>query len=102
MSDGTGLDVRIPVGGMFATVGALLTGYGLATAGDRALYDPSLHIDVNLWWGLVMLAFGLLLLWAGLRSGRAAASSTEDSPAGRAMERREHEEGLEDGPSRRE
>lgn len=96
MSDRAGLDVRIPVGGLFAAVGALLTGYGLATAGDRALYDRSLHIDINLWWGLVMLAFGLILLWAGVRSGRAAARPTEDSPAGRAMEAREHAEGLEE------
>ena len=57
-----GLDVRVPIGGMFSVVGALLLGYGVATAHDHALYLPSLSINVNLWWGGAMLLFGLALL----------------------------------------
>jgi hypothetical protein len=55
-----GLDVRLPVGVMFAIMGALLVGYGLL--GDQAIYARSLGINVNLTWGGVLLATGLIFL----------------------------------------
>ncbi len=64
MSGSTGLDVRLPIGGLFTALGLLLTGYGLATAGDASHYARSLSVNINLWWGLVMLGFGLTLLAA--------------------------------------
>jgi hypothetical protein len=70
MSVAGGLDVRIPIGGLFTVVGALLTAYGLRTAGDAALYTRSLSINVNLWWGGVMLLFGLFLLGLAWKRGR--------------------------------
>jgi len=63
-----GVDLRLPMGMMFAILGAILTVYGLVA--DRAIYDRSLGINVNLWWGLVLLAFGLLTLVFALRGGR--------------------------------
>jgi len=54
------LDLRLPMGLMFAIFGAMLTLYGLGS-GD-AIYARSLGINVNLWWGLVLLAFGLVML----------------------------------------
>ena len=54
------LDVRFPIGGMFSILGALLTLYGITS--DQAIYARSLGINVNLWWGLVLLAFGLVML----------------------------------------
>jgi hypothetical protein len=63
------LDLRLPIGLMFAIFGAMLTGYGLVS-GD-AIYARSLGINVNLWWGLVLLAFGLAML-ALARAGRTA------------------------------
>ena len=62
MSGSAGLDVRLPIGGLFTALGLLLAGYGLATAGDESHYARSLSVNINLWWGLVMLAFGLTLL----------------------------------------
>ena len=65
-----GLDIRWPIGLMFSLVGAMLFIYGLATGSDAALYQRSLDINVNLWWGLVLLAFGgsmLGLAWCGSR-----------------------------------
>ena len=75
MSTSSGLDVRLPIGGLFTSLGLVLTVYGLATAGDPTHYARSMSVNINLWWGLVMLAFGLLLLlatWLGRRdtSGR--------------------------------
>ena len=63
-----GLDLRIPIGLMFLVLGLLVTGFGLI--GDRAIYQRSLGVNINLWWGLVMLVFGLAMLWLGRRGLR--------------------------------
>ena len=63
------LDVRLPIGMMFTLLGAILVVYGLLS--DRAIYARSLGINVNLWWGLVLLAFGATMLGFALRSRRA-------------------------------
>jgi len=60
------LDVRLPIGGMFAIVGAILIAYGVFS--DKAIYQRSLGINVNLWWGFVLLAFGLVMLWLAYRA----------------------------------
>jgi protein-S-isoprenylcysteine O-methyltransferase Ste14 len=62
------LDVRFPIGGMFSLIGAILTVYGVVS--DPAIYEKSLGINVNLWWGLVLLAFGLVMLWLAFRAHR--------------------------------
>jgi hypothetical protein len=54
------LDLRLPIGLMFTVFGVMLAVYGLVA--DRAIYDRSLGINVNLWWGLVLLGFGLVML----------------------------------------
>jgi hypothetical protein len=54
------LDLRLPIGLMFSAFGVMLTGYGFVS--DRAIYARSLGINVNLWWGLVLLGFGLVML----------------------------------------
>ncbi len=60
------LDLRLPIGLMFTIFGALLTLFGLTS--DQAIYARSLGINVNLWWGLVLLAFGLVMLALALRA----------------------------------
>ena len=62
------LDLRTPLGWMFILTGAILTLFGLATNGDASLYTASLGINANLWWGLVLLAVGLILLPFGQRA----------------------------------
>ncbi|HEX8200889.1 MAG TPA: hypothetical protein VF590_10395 [Isosphaeraceae bacterium] len=62
------LDIRIPIGLLFAVLGGLLAAYGLVS--DRAIYQRhSLGININLGWGLVMLAFGLVMIALGRRTG---------------------------------
>ena len=56
------LDLRLPMGLMFSLVGAMLTLYGLFTWGGEQYKTRSLDINVNLWWGLALLAFGLIML----------------------------------------
>jgi hypothetical protein len=65
-----GLDIRTPMGLMFAIFGALLLVYGLAS--DPALYTRSLGINVNRDWGFVLLVFGAVMLWLGRRAKGAA------------------------------
>jgi hypothetical protein len=55
-----GLDVRVPVGVMFATMGVLLVAYGWF--GDQSIYGRSLGININLIWGLVILTFAITML----------------------------------------
>lgn len=62
------LDLRIPMGMMFTLTGLILTLYGLVTRGDAALYARSLGINVNFWWGLVLLTFGLTMFVLGRRA----------------------------------
>jgi hypothetical protein len=86
------LDIRLPIGGLFTLLGLLLTAWGLL--GDAADYRRSLGHNVNLWWGLAVLAFGLLFLWMG-RKGTSGARPAETEPMGRETEAREHGLGLE-------
>ncbi len=57
-----GLDIKIPIGLMFAILGLLLTVFGLVTSGDTELYERSLDININLWTGICMLIVGVLML----------------------------------------
>jgi hypothetical protein len=60
------LDIRLPIGLLFASLGALLAVFGLVTGfTDGALYDRSLGININLWWGLALFVFGALMIWLG-------------------------------------
>jgi len=62
------LDLRIPMGLMFTFTGLILSVFGLRTNGDAALYAKSLGINANLWWGLVLLVFGMTMFLLGRRS----------------------------------
>jgi hypothetical protein len=59
-----GLDIRTPIGVMFGVFGLLLTGYGLMTNGSP-IYQRSLGINVNLYWGILLLVFGVVMFWLG-------------------------------------
>ena len=63
------VDIRLPIGLMFAVVGALLVVFGLVSRGS-AIYGRSLGINVNLWWGLVLLAFAAVMLFMAWRAHR--------------------------------
>jgi hypothetical protein len=91
-----GLDIRLPIGGMFAIVGLLLAIYGLITASDAQMYTRSLFININLWWGVAMLAFGLVMLFFGRRGAAAqGVHPAQESTEGAATEKRERRLKLE-------
>ena len=58
-----GIDIKFPIGLMFTILGLLLAIFGIFTSSDTAMYRPSLGINVNLWSGLGMLVFGLVMLY---------------------------------------
>ncbi len=64
------LDVRVPIGLLFAALGTLLAVYGVSS--DPAIYQASLGINVNFWWGLVMVAFGAVMLGLAWRAAKKA------------------------------
>ena len=74
------LDLRIPMGLMFTFTGGILAAWGFQTNGNTALYARSLGINANLWWGLVLLVFGLTMFILGQRSQRRLAKEPPPPP----------------------
>ena len=72
-----GLDIRWPIGLMFTLLGIILAGYGLFTGGDPEMYQHSLNINVNLYWGLLLLVFGGWMLSMAWRGSKAPPEKTE-------------------------
>ena len=68
MSQPAGLDVRWPLGLLFAMIGALLLGHGLTQGDAAATAQHAPHI--NVWWGGAMLTFGAIVLWLARRGSR--------------------------------
>ena len=62
-----GLDIRIPLGLIFLSIGGIMTLYGVFTYGDTALYERSLGVNLNLLWGCLMLVFGAIMFAVGKR-----------------------------------
>jgi hypothetical protein len=69
MSEGKmDLDIRWPIGLLFAAMGAALGIYGAFFMPPRKVWHFWLNLD--LWWGVVMLVFGLAMIWGASRAGR--------------------------------
>jgi hypothetical protein len=66
-----GIDIKLPIGLMFSILGLLLSVYGLVTAGNQAMYEKSLQVNINLWIGLTMLVFGGVMLLLAFRKKKA-------------------------------
>ena len=62
-------DLRLPIGIMFSVFGLILTIFGAIS--DKAIYEQhSLGININLIWGIVLLVFGLFMLFLALKGGK--------------------------------
>ncbi len=60
------LDLRLPMGLLFTILGSLLAFAGLIS--PPADIQRSLGLNLNLWWGLLVLAFGAALLALAYRA----------------------------------
>jgi hypothetical protein len=87
------LDIRLPIGALFTLLGVLLVISGFM-AEDIHL-ERSLGHNVNLWWGMVILAFGVLMLVLARMSARETQRLAAEDPEGRETEAREKRLGLE-------
>jgi hypothetical protein len=61
-----GLDIRWPIGLLLLLLGAILVAFGLTS--DSALYARSLGININLWWGGVLVVVGGVMVALAKRS----------------------------------
>ena len=68
------LDIRTPIGLLFLSLGGLLVIYGFFS--DPGIYFRSLNININLWWGLVLLAFGVFMLVMARKGSKPTGSGT--------------------------
>ena len=62
------LDIRVPIGLLFCVIGLLLVFYGAVS--ESSLYDRSLGININLWWGGALFVFGAAMLFLSRKSLR--------------------------------
>jgi len=60
------LDIRLPIGGMFSLFGLIMIVYGVIS--PASLYSKSLGFNINLWWGMVLLGFGVVMLLLAWRA----------------------------------
>jgi ABC-type dipeptide/oligopeptide/nickel transport system permease component len=63
-----GIDIRLPVGILFVLLGLILGAYG--AFGDPTRYQQSLGVNINLYWGMALFAFGLMMLLLARRGAR--------------------------------
>ena len=61
------MDLRLPIGIIFTIYGFILIGYGIFTRAS-AIYGKSLGINVNIYWGCVLLVFGLVMYYFAKRA----------------------------------
>jgi uncharacterized membrane protein len=64
-----GLDIRLPIGIIFSIYGLILLIYG-AVADASIFQEKSLGVNIDLWWGLAMLIFGIFMAALALRASR--------------------------------
>ena len=62
------LDVRVPMGLLFLSLGVILIIFGVAS--DAKIYaEHSLGQNVNLVWGVIFAVFGAVTFWLSRRGG---------------------------------
>jgi hypothetical protein len=63
-----GLDIRWPIGIIFTIYGILLIIDGMVA--DPAIFVSSVGLNIDLWWGLAMLVFGMIMGILAFRAAR--------------------------------
>ena len=71
-------DLRVPLGWLFVILGGLLVVAGLCAG--AATEAVSLGININLYWGPVMMAFGGVCLWLARGSARKRGRGDGEKP----------------------
>jgi len=66
------VDIRYPIGLMFSILGVLITIFGFVTMSNADMYQKSLGVNVNIIMGILMLVFGLLMLFFAMKKKKKA------------------------------
>ena len=64
-----GLDIRWPIGIIFSIYGVIMIAYGAVA--DPAIFERSMGVNIDVWWGAAMLVFGLFMGAPAFRAARA-------------------------------
>lgn len=81
-----GLDLRWPIGLMFSLIGALLVFDGIITNSNTEMYARSLGININLYWGLLLLVFGGTMLTLAWKGAQKEAQQRSENQTGKSEE----------------
>jgi LPXTG-motif cell wall-anchored protein len=65
------VDIRIPIGLMFTILGVMITIFGFSTMSNADMYQRSLGVNVNIIMGIIMLIFGLIMLFFARKKKKA-------------------------------
>jgi hypothetical protein len=74
-------DIRRVIGGLFTLYGVLVLGAGIVDGSSAS--KKAAGIDINVWTGIAMLVFGLLMLLWMMLSPSAVGAANDDAHEGR-------------------
>jgi uncharacterized membrane protein YidH (DUF202 family) len=60
------MDIRLPIGLLFSILGLVITVFGFMTKGAE-MYKHSLNININIYTGIVLVVFGVFMLFMAMR-----------------------------------
>lgn len=63
-----GLDIRLPIGIIFSIYGLIMIAYGAVA--DPAIFERSMGVNIDVWWGAAMLVFGVFMGALAFRASR--------------------------------
>jgi type VI protein secretion system component VasK len=72
------IDIRWPIGVLFAAMGLTLVIYGAAEPSFGSVVPLRINLDV--WWGLALVLFGALMIWGAWLSDRRTRQQPPDLP----------------------
>jgi uncharacterized membrane protein YidH (DUF202 family) len=61
------MDIRLPIGLLFSILGLVITVFGFMTKGAE-MYKHSLNININIYTGVVLVVFGVFMLFMAMRA----------------------------------
>jgi hypothetical protein len=70
-----GLDIRLPIGIILTIYGLVLAIYGVVAdpaipVSDPAIAENLVRMNIDMWWGVAMLGFGLFMGALAVRASR--------------------------------
>ncbi|HTG59293.1 MAG TPA: hypothetical protein VMG63_07790 [Terriglobia bacterium] len=70
-----GLDIRFPIGIILTIYGLVLAIYGVVADPASPVSDPAIaenvvRLNIDMWWGVAMLVFGLFMSALAFRASR--------------------------------